>query len=147
MPKRQTMELVKYHTKKNKMTAEQEIWIRAYCTAIETKAHSNCKFIADTALKSYQETFKDYPEKYKPVLIPSQVCPICNGAAEIHALTAAGERSSFLEQCPKCKGERTIPMIQVKPQKSSSAVASVDKAWKEYHEAIEKAKKHLRDHP
>lgn len=91
------------------MTAEQEIWIRAYCTAIETKANSNCKYIADTALKSYQETFKDYPEKYKPVFIHSQVCPICNGQGQI---PNGGNTSALFQQCPRCNGERTIPMIQ-----------------------------------
>ena len=34
-----------------------------------------------------------------------------------------------------------------KPPEPSLAVANMDKAWKEYHEAVEKAKKHLKDRP
>lgn len=118
------------------MTAEQEIWIRAYCSAIETKATGGTyKEFADTALKSYQETFKarivdlaanpktkktleEVLEEFKkqpwqftqagPLFVHSQVCPICKGKSKVRL-------EGHYQTCPKCNGERTIPMIQMEP--------------------------------
>jgi hypothetical protein len=48
----------------------------------------------------------------EPKFIPMQICPICNGQGQIHN---GGNTSALFKQCPKCNGERTIPMIQMEP--------------------------------
>lgn len=45
----------------------------------------------------------------EPVFIPSQICPICNGAGKI---PQHGTSSNPFSQCQKCNGKRTIPMIK-----------------------------------
>jgi len=49
------------------------------------------------------------PVKEKPIFIPQQLCPVCNGTSKI---IADGFTSSVFQVCPKCNGERTIPMLK-----------------------------------
>jgi len=65
------------------------------------------------SLNEVIEEFKKQPWQFaqaSPLFVHSQVCPICKGAGII---IADGFTSSVFQQCPKCNGERTIPMIKI----------------------------------